>query len=59
MYIVEEENTDESVIEAEQNESASKDEQPMEQSDDVGDSSASKGEAPDSSKFDLCKYNIL
>ena len=42
------------MVEAEQSESVSKDEQPMEQSDDVGDSSASKGEAPDSSKF--CLY---
>ena len=51
----EEDNTDESsAIEAEQNNddaTAGKDEQPMDQSDGVGDSSAPAAQAPDSSKF--------
>lgn len=54
VFTAEEENTDESsAIEHEQNDDAgaAKDEQPMDQSDNVGDNSASAVEAPDSSKF--------
>lgn len=54
---VEEENTDESsAVEPEQHDDTGKDEQPMEQSDNVGDSTVSTGEAPDSSMFDNCNF---
>ena len=55
---VEEENTDESsAVEPEQHDDTGKDEQPMEQSDNVGDSTVSTEEAPDSSMFYNC--NLL
>lgn len=55
---VEEENTDESsAVEPEQHDDTGKDEQPMEQSDNVGDSTVCTEEAPDSSMFDNC--NLL
>ena len=48
----EEENTDESsAVEPEQHDDVGKDEQPMEQSDNVGDSTVSTEETPDSSMF--------
>ena len=49
-FTTDEENTDESTaVEPEQNDGTAKNEQPMEQSDNVGVSSVSTGEAPDSS----------